>query len=521
MEWIFIYKYYGRTTIYANYTEQELLSGTWQDQVQKIINVLKDSKFQTIHNENRTETLYLIDYKKGKQDIQYKEKKTRTDINNKSVENWAYACIDWKKTFLLGKPVKYAPANDVANEEIIELNKYNTYEDKNNLDSDIWDDVLTCGRGFRYINKTPISSEDEAPFEIVNLDPWNTEVVYSSSINKEQLFAYVQTQMVEYKDVYNIVTKETDKVEIPYNEYTVYTRNYQFVINDKDSIYKISKKPVPLLLNEHIVIEYYANKERMSLIELGKDIFDDINYIENLDLDDIEQFVNSIMVFTNAEVTADGMDSIKEYGAVSIKSTEQKQAKVEILQSRLKSLDTQIYYLRKLSALHSILSIPQANNNGTLADAETGKALLTGQGFTSASIRVEGEDLAFKKCDKRSLKTELKICKKNKNSLIKNLNVSDIEIKLSRDLSENLLVKTQALTNLMSANIPPEIRNQVVNLFSDPTYVTKLQKKYEDELKKTKDELNSLTKSQNTSTKSNEEQNNTIQDTTSIQEQNQ
>ena len=49
----------------------------------KIINVLKDSKFQTIHNENRTETLYLIDYKKGKQDIQYKEKKTRTRRRNK------------------------------------------------------------------------------------------------------------------------------------------------------------------------------------------------------------------------------------------------------------------------------------------------------------------------------------------------------------------------------------------------------------------------------------------------------
>ena len=86
------------------------------------------------------------------------------------------------------------------------------------------------------------------------------------------------------------------------------------------------------------------------------------------------------------------MNNIIEFGALSIKSTEQKQAKVEILQSRLKSLDTQIYYLRKLSALHSILSVPQATNSGEVSNAETGKAMLTGQGFTSSSIRVENEE---------------------------------------------------------------------------------------------------------------------------------
>ena len=509
-------KTFGRTTIYANYTEKELLSGSRKEQGEKIIGILKDIKFQGLHEQNEKDTRYLIDYMYGDQDIKFKEKKTRTDINHTGVENWAYACVDWKKTFLLGKPVQYAPINDVSNEEIIELNSYMTYENKQMLDLEIWEDVLSCGRGFRYNNTDKVTDEDETPFEIINLDPWKVEIVYSSGINKEQLCAYVQTKMVDYIEQYNEISKVKETVPIEYNEYTVYSRNAQFVITDKNGDWAIESSK-PLILKEHIVTEYYLNRKRMSIIEIAKDIFDDINNVENLDLDDMEQFVNSIMVFTNAEVNKEGMDAIKEYGAVSIKSTEAKKASVEILQSRLKSLDTQIYYLRKLAALHNILSIPQASNNGDISNAETGKGMLVGQGFTSASIRTEGEELAFKKCDRNSLKTILKILKKSPNSKVKNLKVSDIEIKLSRDLSENLLIKTQALQNLMAANIPPEIRNQVINLFSDPANVTKLQKAYEEEIKNTQNKINELKNNNNNIN----EQNNKIQDVTEVQNQEQ
>ena len=512
----------GRITLYANYTEKELLKGTREEQGKKILKIIKDDTFQALHERNVRETKYLIDYMYGDQDIKNKTKKTRTDINHKDVENWAYAFVDWKKTFLLGKPVQYAPINDTSNEEIIELNNYMSYEDKNILDMDLWEDVLACGRGFRYSNSTKITDEDEAPFELVNLDPWKCEVVYSSGINKEQLCSCVETKMVEYQEVYNEIEKIMEKKEVPYSEWTVYTRNASFVIDNKGGNWKVTKDS-PLILNEHIVAEYYLNKRRIGIIELGKDIFDNINYVENLDLDDIEQFVNSIMVFTNASVDKAGMDSIKEYGAVSIKSTEQKRASVEILQSRLKSLDTQIFYLRKINALHQILSVPQASNSGEVSNAETGKAVLTGQGFTSASVRVAGEDMAFKSGDKQSLKTILKICKRNSKSKIKKLKVSDIEIKLTKDLTDNLLTKTQALMNLQTANIPPEVRNQIVNLFSDPVNVTKLQEKYEKEKQKLELELNKLNKTKGSNNNENKinQQNNKIEDTVEIEKQEQ
>jgi hypothetical protein len=178
--------------------------------------------------------------------------------------------------------------------------------------------------------------------------------------------------------------------------------------------------------------------------------------------------------------------------------------------------------LRKISALHSILSVPQATSSGEMSNAETGKAMLTGQGFTSSSIRVENEEKSFKKCDRNSLKVILKICRNASASDIKNLKVSDIEIKFSRDLSDNLLVKTQALINLMTANIPPEIANAVINLFSDPVAVTKLQEEY---IKKKQEIAQQIQNQQgnngNEDGKKVKEQNNNITKTTENQNQEQ
>ena len=504
-------KTFGRSVIYANYTEKQLLSGTKEEQEAKVLDIMNNSV--EIHKKNKMEIKYLQDYLYGDQDIKNKVKYTRTEINNKGVENWAWAFMDWKKAFLLGKPIQYAPLDNVANQEISLLNKYNTYEDKDQKDQELYEDLYTVGRAFRYNSATPVTEDDESPYESLYFDVEHTEVVYSSGAKHEQLLSFVETCKKHIVQEINPETNQMEDVTKYYDEYTVYTREQQYVMDNKNGSLEV-RSTKPIINKVHLITEYYLNRKRIGFLEIGKDIFDDINYVENLDKDDIESFVNSIMVFTNAEVNKEGMDAIKEYGAVSIKSTESKKASVELLQSRLKSIDTQIYYLRKLSALHSILSVPQATSSGEISNAETGKAMLTGQGFTSSSVRVENEEKSFKKCDRNALKVILKICRNAKDSQIKNLKVSDIDIKFSRDLSENLLVKSQALLTLAEAQIPPEIRNAVVGLFSDPVAVTKLQEAY----MKQKEELqNQINNAQNQIN----EQNNKVQDVNENQNQEQ
>ena len=461
-----ILKTYGRKTIYVNFTEKELLSMDVEQQNQKILEVLP--QIVDIHEDNKTETQYLWDYLIGKQDIQYKEKYTRKEINNKTVENWCYAFVDFKKSWQLGKPIQYVMLNDSSNEEISKLNQFVRYEGKKAKDLMLYEDVLVAGRGFRFTNFDDKGEEDEAPFSIINVDNKFCEVIYSSKLGNEQVFSVLETPMETI-----MVNQETGVPStLYYSNYTVYLRNRAIEIDGKSGYQIVGSKPIAL--NDHVITEWYVNRGRISLIEIGKDLFDDINYLESLDKDDMEQFVNAIMVFTNAEVDEEEFEAIKELGAVSIKSTENRKASVELLQARLNAQDTQVYYTRLLTSLHQLLGIPMAGDAGSVTSGDTGKAKLTGQGFTSAGIRAESDETMITMCDYKSLKKILKICKETASSGISTLKVSDIDIKLQRDMSDNLLVKTQGLLNLLSADIPREYALPIVNLFSDSNAVVKM-----------------------------------------------
>ena len=469
-------KTYGRTTILANYEEEDLLKAYNSEDKSELDNIIIEilSQSASIHKQNKADTLYLKGYLYGDQDIKNKTKYTREEINNKTVENWVWAFVDFKKTYLLGKPIQYVQLNDAGEKEISTLNQYVRYAKKKAKDMEIYGDMLTCGRGFRYTNKNAKYEEGKAPFEIINCNPEDTEVVYSSKLGNEQLFAYICTDMIDVKTITDD-RGETVTKEETYQEYTVYLRNAVITYNNKDGIFKRVGEPKQLLWDEHIITEYYLNKKRISMIEIGKDLFDDINYLESLDKDDMEQFVNAILVFTNAQVTEDDLDDIKNLGAVCISSTEQKKASVELLQGRLNATDTQTYYNRLLSALHQILGVPMSSENGSVTFGDTGQAKLTGQGFTDAGIRAEGDTTMFGVCDMQSLEVILKICKSIENSDIQKLNVSDIDNKFQREMSENLLVKTQGLMNLYACDIPRKFANSIVNLFGDPNAVTEEQ----------------------------------------------
>jgi len=472
-------KTYGRTTILANITEKELLKKSDTDLDETIIDILLNSK--GIHEENRRDTLYLKGYYYGDQDIKEKEKYTRDEINNKIVENWAYAFVDFKKALSLGKPIRYVQIDDKDSQEVSVLNNYCKYEGKTTKDQEIYEDELVCGRGFRYCNKDSsfVNEDDQSPFELINCPVEDTEVVYSSKLGNEQLFAYIVTDMEQLIPAQNdkgeTIYDENGKVTYvtsPYQEYTVYLRNKSIVYNDKSGELKRVGEPTTLLVGEHIIQEYYLNRKRISLIEIGKDLFDNINEVESLDKDDLEQFVNSILVFVNAKVSQEELEEIKELGALSIASTEGQKASVELLEQRLNSNDTQTMYNRLLDALHMILGIPKANENGELTSGDTGKAKATGQGYTSSTIRVQNDENMIKDCDKKTLKVILKICKSVSNSQITSLQVSQIDNNLQIDQRDNLLVKTQGLMNLYACDIPRETANSIVNLFNDPHQLT-------------------------------------------------
>ena len=468
---------YGRITIYAPYSEEELLAMDEQAQKNVLAGLLPDIK--AIHEINKIETKRLWNYYLGMQDILQKEKYTREEINNKKVENWAYALVDFKKNWLVGEPIQYTMASDTANEEIMKLNKYVQYENKDARDQELIEDVYVCGRGFRFTQRDKKEDDDEAPFSLFNIKRDNCEVIYSSKMGNEQLFSIVETEMVERIDK---VDEQGNKVpDNYYSEYTIYLRNKSFTVSYKTGSPQFVGETTPLVLNEHLITEYYINRDRISLIEIGKDLFDGINQLESDDFDDMDQFVNAILVFVNADIDKEGLDQMKELGAVKIKSTENRKASISELKERLNASDTQVFYTRLLVALHQNLGVPMATDNGSVTSGDTGRGKMIGQGFTSAGIRAKTDQTMIKACDRQVLKVILKICRDVPESEIKDLRVSDVDIKFNIDKSENLLTKSEALNILISMGVPKEYAVPIVNLFGDPTAVVTAWNKIEEE----------------------------------------
>ena len=68
-------KTYGRSVLYANITEEELLAMSLEEQDKTIIEIM--NTVAQLHEKNKLECIYLKDYKDGKQDI-YEEKQKIT-----------------------------------------------------------------------------------------------------------------------------------------------------------------------------------------------------------------------------------------------------------------------------------------------------------------------------------------------------------------------------------------------------------------------------------------------------------
>lgn len=512
---------YGRRTIYSTVKEKNLNKKTIKDILVQAI---------PIHMKNKKETKALYAYYLGHQDILERTKYTREDIKNVVVENLAYSFVNFKKGYNFGKPIQYVQNKNMESTEISTLNKYFKYENKPAKDFMLSEDIYVCGRGFRY--NAPDMNEwskdiDEAPFTLANIDKDKCEVVYTDDIVKKQLLAFVE-EKYEVDTPVEVTTDKGKPIQKQfYYLYYVYTKDKMYtykVVDGGDLEIAISPDNVTFVKSEslypafHRIVEHYFNKARISMVEIGKTLFDGVNNLDSLDMDDVEQFVNAIMVFTNAEISETELDEVKKLGAVNIASSDNKPASVDLLQQTIQAEKTQVLYDRLINALHSLFGIPLASDAGTPISGDTGSAKESGQGWTMANQKSVEDEIMFEMCDREVLKNMLIVCKGIDDSGIKDLMASDILVKFQKNKSDNLLIKTQALMNLKSAQIHPQIAMAVIDLFPDAEKAYTESKDYYGEnfwMDESEDSSNDL------DTENTEEQTNEVQDIMENQIQNQ
>jgi hypothetical protein len=107
-------------------------------------------------------------------------------------------------------------------------------------------------------------------------------------------------------------------------------------------------------------------------------------------------------------------------------------------------------------------------NGANRTTGDTGQAVILRDGWSAAESRARDNELIFKRSEKQFLKLALRIARDYSRL---DLKLSEIDIKFTRNRTDNLLVKTQGMQNQLEAGIHPQIAIANSGLYSDPEQV--------------------------------------------------
>jgi SPP1 family phage portal protein len=407
-----------------------------------VVKVLQDAL--VVHEANKPNITYLEDYYTGTQPILLKTKTVRPEINNIVPENHAYEFVEFQVGQECGEPIQYVRRgkDESKSEKVQLLNDFMAHRSKTYWDSELsrWKHI--CGTAYRicFPDKNFDKEAGEPPFDIDVLDPKHTFVVYSSGLGKKPMMGATRT-----------LDEENNYI------YTCYTRSQVFKIKN-DNIVDNQPNGVGKIL----IVETPNNSRRISTVELVIGITDAINNIQSNRVDGIEQFVQALIKFINCEIDKDTFVQLVELGAIKVKSEPGVQADVDIIAKELNQEQTQITKEDLYKAALIVLGMPDREQN---TGGDTGQAVYLRNGWDFAEDRAENNEKPMEKAEKEFLSVALKIL--NNNNVL-DLTLNDIDIKFNRSKTDNMVVKTQALSQQLTAGINPQIAIKTCELYSDP-----------------------------------------------------
>ena len=406
------------------------------------------SKIMSVHNKNVNEINYLHRYLKGNQPILNRHKEVRPEICNRPVENHALEIQNFKVGFIFGEPVQYVLHGDceLHNPEhkndtrVASLNELMLADDKPAKDKRLGDWIMQCGVGYRMI--LPTDKGSEFPFESYILDPRRTFVAISNDYRQKPVLC-------------GYISKDKSKASI-------YSKTHFWKIEDEKIIESSLNN-----LGELPIIQYQNNANMQGCFESVIDICDALNNIQANRLDGVEQFIQSFIWFHNCDIDSEDFEQLKARGGIKTKSAPGIQGQIKILSEVLDQQQTQQLVDDLYQKMLTIAGVPDRKAS---AGGNTGQALIIGEGWVMAESSAKDFELDFSKPEKAFIKLALKICRNSSNcpSEIGELSISDVDVKFTRNKTDNILTKTQALMNMLEAGVHPRIAFKICGLFNDP-----------------------------------------------------
>lgn len=426
------------------------------------------SKALPIHNQNRREIDYLHHYVAGDQPILYRTKDVRPEIKNDVVENHSWEITRFSMAQTYGEPIQYVSVKDdeSKSKEIDKLNDYMRVIDKSFYDIQIGDWQSTCGTAYRetWSLRRENTEHGHPSMGIDCSDPRDNFIIYSSAHGHRAMMSCSRC-FNEKDEEYWLCTTKTNTFEI------------------KDG--KIER----IGINGHgriLLTEYPNNARRLSDVEIVITMLDAINKIQSNRIDGVEQFVQAFIKFVNCEIDETTFLKMCKIGALKVKTVNPSMpADVGMVSSQLDQEQTQVSKDDLYKNMLIIEGMPSREQN---TGGDTGQAVYLRNGWDFAEQRAKIDEPVIIKSEKEFLRIALNILQ-TKEQISMDLTVADIDVKITRNNTDNMLVKAQALMHLLEKGIHPKIAIRTIGMWSDPEKIYLESKPYLDALYKTAKEM--------------------------------
>lgn len=441
---------------------------------ENIVEVVED--VMKIHADNVREIQYLMDYERGITPIRLREKAGRKDVDYRINENHAAEIKTFKVGYVFSSPITLVQRavednehSDEDDKRVALLNEMLFEQGKAAKDKQLAEDFSICGVGYRMALPKKYNDGSSAPFDILPLNPLTTFVGYSNDVYQHRMLGG------------SYIVKADGSMKIGVYTDTEYFELTGSQIGGALKLESVKANGIGL----EPIVEYRADEQRMGCFEKVLDLLDALCIITSDRVNGLSQFVQNILWADNVTVDKEQKEEVKNGGWLFTKSDGATKATIQYLTQQLDQTSAQalvdwIY--------EQILQITGTPARGKSTGGNTGQAIVLSNGWTIAETAAKNTEIVFKDSEVEFLKVILRILERDKNvdAEMKTLRLSDIDIKFSRNKTDSLLVKVQALQGQLDAGIDPLTSIKTCDLYSDPQQVFVDSKKYIEEKRSVK-----------------------------------
>lgn len=424
-----------------------------------IESVIRDT--MDVHLKNVAEIQYLMDYERGISPIHKREKQGREDIDYRINENHAAEIKTFKVGYVFSSPITLVQRAVEDNKQssdddkrVAMLNEMLFEQGKAAKDKKLAEDFSICGVGYRMALPKKHDDGGVSPFDILHLSPLTTYVVYSNDVYQLPILG------VSY------VVKGDGTVRIGAYTNTEYFELDATSIGGVVTLTKKSTNGIGMVP----IVEYRADEQRMGCFEKVLDLLDALCVLTSDRVNGLAQFVQNILWADNVEVSKEQKEAVKNGGWLFTKSDGNSKAEIKYLTQQLDQTSAQSLVDWTYQQVLQITGTPAREKS---SGGNTGQAIVLSNGWQIAETAAKNTEVVFKDSEYLFLAVILKILKgcKDVPAEMKTLRLSDIEIKFSRNKTDSLLVKVQALREQIETGIDPLTAIKTCDLYSDPQQV--------------------------------------------------